>query len=239
MIIEPSTCPETADIFEESEPLLAGCPDVIRDTAAELIGSVNEAPEPVVAAMLCVTAAAVGHRFRLSTGNGHSVSAGFSVVIGHSQPRALDWLDDVAWPLVFRVFNMETALYRKEYAGIGQEMKVQEKELAQAKKTENPDPELLAQAQLGLARLKAHLAPSCILQRFSVERIAEQIGGAFDQGLLSIGGGSDPLNDYCQSTPVERQSFHPATSRWKVSVRRVAKSEDRRKVLIRCVRKSS
>jgi hypothetical protein len=197
------------DLFgdEDAQSLCAGCPPIIQDTAAEVIKTFGAAPEAAIAVLLNVAAAALGSRVRLQMRDTRTIAPAFSLIVGHNQFRELVWFDMLQAPLVCRVTGMQLDLYTEGTRKIEQAIKQRCADLDAAVKTDGPNPVLVAQAKLDIARLEAGLHPSVVLNRFSIKGLAEQLAHAFDPAILSVTAGSDPMDDIASLKPAERREL--------------------------------
>ena len=190
---------------EHESDIVSHCPAFMKPVASVIIEKYAAPAEAVVGAMLSVTAAALGSRYRVATRTGEQFPASFNLVIAHQSLRNLGWFDLIQCPFIARVNEMQIALHRDGMNAVEREI---EKRLADQRasiRTKLPDQRLIDQLKRDIARLQARLRPHVVTDKLSIRMIAELLTRAFDNSILAFTTSTDPLDDLSTLKPIERR----------------------------------
>ncbi len=181
----------------------AGAPNLICEVIDEVTALCSAPPQVVAAVALATLAAAIGPKIVLARGR-HRYSPGFNVAISHCCPRGLPWMDAIVAPFTGRVFEMEAALFKQGPAALRDKNARRQNELAQARRTVGPNPDLLAHLEAEARRSDARMNPFVATSDMAPKELAGLLLRAFDGGVTVVAAGNDPGSDFLRLKPAER-----------------------------------
>ena len=198
------------DLFGVAQDSAPG-PDLICDIVGDITDLCGASAPAVAATGLAVAAAALGPNVVLA--RRRPVSPAFNVVVTHTSPRTLPWMDALTAPFLGPIFDMQVALVKKTPTVIQAEVLNLQKQVAQARQTQSPDPELLASLQDEADRAPAQLKPFTTTSSVTLKALFHLLGHCFDNDITTTGIGNDIGADFLQLKPDERAALSESLNR--------------------------